>query len=192
MHYQVIRNTMRVVAAALVVVAAFSATAVADVDTGFYIGGSVGQSFVENDFRGLDDDDDFDFDEDDIAYRFFAGIRPVPFFAVEGGWRDFGTPDDSIADIGRVEADITAWDLFGVLILPIGPVDLFGKAGVGFWDTEFKLGGREVGETGEDFMWGGGVALRLSRFGIRAEWEQLETDFPDSLGVLSLGATVMF
>lgn len=184
-------QSLRYLAIALLCGLAMTGTALAR-DTGVYIGGSVGQSFVENDFGDIEGDDDFEFDSDDIAYRGFLGFRPIPYFAVEGGWRDFGTPDDSIADGTNVEADITAWDVFGVVFLPIGPIDLFGKAGVGFWDAEFSGRNFNVDETGEDFMWGGGIGLRLGRFGTRVEWEQLETDFPDTLGVLSLGFTVMF
>lgn len=161
---------------------------------GAFIGASAGFSVIEDDFRDVDVEagvEGIDFDENDFAYRLFAGYRPVEFIAFEGGWRDFGNPDDRLPE-GLVETDVTSFDLFAVGIVPILFVDVFAKGGIGFWDVERNAFGLKTSDSGEDFIWGIGAAVRILSFGIRAEWEQLETDHPEDLGMASVGLTYTF
>lgn len=160
-------------------------------DTGFFIGASLGQSFIRDSFTDFEDEE-FSFNEEDLGYRIFFGYRPLKILAVEAGWRDFGTPDKGLADIGRVKYENTAFDAFVVGILPIWILEIRAKAGVGLWDAKVKAMGSGFSDDGQDFMWGAGINVQLASFGIRAEWEQLETDHPETLGMASVGLTYTF
>ena len=91
----------------------------------FYLGGSVGTAQINE----SDDIADFEFDTDGLGYKIFAGynlgLGSGFDFAVEGSYVDFGRYTSSGAAYQDVEC--TAWDLFGVGKLDLGPIELFGK-----------------------------------------------------------------
>ncbi len=163
-------------------------------DTGMYIGASVGQLTLNVDDIG-DDLEDFDFSGDSTAFKFFGGYRFLSFLSVEGGYRDLGSPDDSFGDL-KVETGLTAWDLEAVGILPIGPIDLFAKAGILWWDADIKarLGddSERDSDNGSDLLYGVGVALRLGSVAVRGELERFDIENTDDVYMWSLGATITF
>ena len=161
-------------------------------DTGFFIGGGVGQAFIRDSFSDLGNEEDFNFNEKDLGYRLFLGYRPLKILAVEAGWRNFGTPDKGVLNIGAIEYKNTAFDAFVVGIVPIWILEIHGKVGVGLWDSKTKFMGIERNDNGSDFMWGAGLAVQIASIGVRVEWEQLETDHPETLGMASVGLTYTF
>ena len=164
----------------------------ADVDTGFFIGGSIGKSFTEIDVNDISNIKDYEFDEDDLSYKLFAGYRPIRFLAIEAGYRDFGSPDYKRANVDRFKSETTAFDVFAVGILPIPFIDIFVKGGAVYWDSDFYVGNTKFNEDDTDFIWGGGIALRIRSISARVEWEQIETDIHDRLGMLSAGISYTF
>ena len=155
---------------------------------GLLIGGSVGQSFYNTEIEDLDGES-FKLNDQDFAYKIFAGYR-FGFVAIEGGYRDLGKVEDKSGEI-VFRTKTTGLDLALLGMLPVGPIDLFARAGMIAWDSEFDIG--DIGNTdeGTDFMWGLGGAFRLGGLGIRLEWEQFAID-PDSIGMLSAGVTFAF
>lgn len=108
--------------------------------SGFYLGAGIGHASVGNLEQ---DDDELSFDGDDLGFKLFAGYNfgLIPFLelAVEGGYIDFGKPDDVIEDT-RVELDLDGLTLVGLVGLKLGPVDLFAKAGAISWDAKAASG----------------------------------------------------
>ena len=139
---------------------------------GFFVGGSlaytqVGASFDYNDYK------DLDFENEDLGFKVFAGFK-WGMLGVEGGYLNFGNPDGSVK--GRdVDVKLDGFDLFGVLTLPLGPVDIFGKLGGFVWNAD--LSGRNIlhdSDDGFDLCGGVGAALNFGHFGIRAEVEYFD------------------
>jgi hypothetical protein len=165
---------------------------------GFYLGASVGVSTVS--VTGFDDDlGEIDFSDSPTGYKIFAGYRFLTFLAVEGSYVDLGTAREAIdTDFGDVGVDIgiTGWDLFGVGVLPIGPVDLFAKVGGIQWDADVKaylgeMSDRES-EDGTDWAYGVGIGFRLWRVALRGEFEMFDVDGAEDVYMVSLGAAFVF
>jgi OOP family OmpA-OmpF porin len=175
----------------LAIALALAPGASAFAEDGFYAGVGVGQATIEI------DDSDIDFDQDDFGWKAFAGYRFMPYFGVEGGYVDFGEPDDSILGID-VEVDADGWDLFAVGFWPIGEKwDLFAKLGVIAWSADIKgsFQGESVSEEedGADLAYGLGAGWNFSeRFSVRGEWEYFDIDDTDEVYLLSLSAVYRF
>jgi hypothetical protein len=165
-------------------------------DNGFYLGASVGQTQLEIDELG-EDIQSADFSGDDMAYKVFAGIRFLTFLSVEGAYRDFGAPEDELAELdATVTADLTGYDVAAVGYLPLGIADIFAKAGMISWDADFKLdaGGSSVSvsDDGEDPLYGLGFQLRFKSFAVRAEVEYFDIEGADALYMYSVGGAFTF
>ena len=177
----------------LVSLLAISGTAIAD--TGFYIGGSVGDTTLQADFDDPIGDGTFSFDESDFSWKAFGGINfdlPVIQLGIEAGYVDLGGPSATFAS-EEYGVDVTAWDAFGVAGFNLGPVKLFGKLGVISWDAEATIAGIEAGsDDGTDTAYGVGAALELGSFQIRAEYEAFDISDVEDLYMLSAGFVYTF
>ncbi|WP_455220224.1 outer membrane beta-barrel protein [Kaarinaea lacus] len=170
----------------------FSNTAVAGSDSGFYLGGSIGQSTIKG--TGQDPTSgDFTFNEQDAGYKIFAGynfgIIPLIDLAVEGSYVDFGNPSTSIPGVGSVELGLTGWDAFGLGALTFGPFSVFGKMGLISWDSDSSLGGSD---SGSDPAYGLGAKFILGSLAIRAEYEYFDINELSDLYMLSAGVSWTF
>ncbi len=155
--------------------------ALAGTESGFYLGGGVGMSSVGD----LDSDlGNVDFDEDDFGWKVFAGYNFgwIPFLdiAVEGGYVDFGEPDGN-----QVEVEVDGWDAFGVVGAKLGPIGVFGKAGVINWDAEASSALGSADEDGTDPAYGIGLRFQVASFQIRGEYEYFDVDSADDVSLLS-------
>ena len=89
------------------------------------IGAGIGQAGIKDNINTGT------FDANDAAYKAFIGWRfkvPVVNFAVEGAYTDFGKPSQTLG-AQRVETKLHGPSLAGLVILPLGPFDLYGKGG---------------------------------------------------------------
>ncbi len=68
-------------------------TANAYADEGLALGASVGHVNIE------DDDPGFSFDANDTGYKFFASYTASNNLGVEGGYIDFGSPEDIVGGL---------------------------------------------------------------------------------------------
>jgi OOP family OmpA-OmpF porin len=187
---------------ATLIAPAFVAGAAQAAEPGFYLGGSVGQSTAKAS-AGIDDGEGgfntFHFDKTETGYKAFVGFNFLPFLGVEGGYVDFGSPEDhAVFGIQSIdgEVDATGWEAFLVGTLPIGPVDLFVKAGGIEASFDLKvhdnLGTGQTfkdSESNEMFAYGAGAQWNIGKFGIRVEAEGYDVSKLDDLYFISLGAT---
>jgi opacity protein-like surface antigen len=154
-------------------------------DNGIYLGGSVGQANLE--IENIDGLTAADFKGDDTAFKFIAGIRPLDWLAVEASYVNFGEPEDTVLGT-QLKTEGDGISAFAVGFLPLGPVDLFAKAGLLTWDTQVS----GFDEDGTDFAYGVGAQFRVWSLSVRAEYEKFEVDQIDDLNLLSVGVTFTF
>ncbi len=163
-------------------------------DGSFYLGGGVGTSFINHTLSETVEGigiNDFKIDQNNFAYKIYAGYRMNKFLALEGGYRNTGKAEDTFA--GETLTSTTkGWDVEAVGVLDLDILFAFAKAGAFFWNTENSYGEEvnEVKKTG--FLWGVGVGVKLGGLAVRAEWESLGTDNPESLSMLTAGVTFGF
>jgi opacity protein-like surface antigen len=164
-----------------------SGVATAEQESGPYIGGSLGQAWLDV------SEDDVDFDDDDWGYKIFAGynfsIITLLDLAVEGSYVDFG--EASSAEILDQDVGIIGWDLFGLACLNLGPIGVFGKVGQILWDSDSDAIQDFLDDSGNDMAYGIGVKFQIASFGVRAEYESFDIDIAD-VGFLSLGVSLTF
>ena len=157
-------------------------------DEGFSVGASVARASVEAQGLGQTVNGDAD------GSRIFGSYMFTRRFGIEAGYSDFGRPDDStIAPNVEVESD--SYDLYAVGVHPVTEkLDVFGKAGVVSWNTEIELDETtEVSSSSTDLALGFGGEYNVSeRFGIRAEFEWIDSDTSGAVQMVSLGGVFRF
>ncbi|HEX6999187.1 MAG TPA: porin family protein [Gammaproteobacteria bacterium] len=176
-------------AAALAVVVGPAAAQERDTDSGPYLGVGLGDfSSAVDRIEDLDDVDDvgLDFDDED-ASKLFGGWRFNRFLAVQLDYIDFGESTGSL-DLLDFESDTSGLAPAVVGTLPLGPVELFARAGMIFYDIDIDVGGeRFIDESGSDPIYSAGIGVTLlGRLSLRAEYEEIdiaELDEADSVWI---------
>lgn len=169
-------------------------------DSGFYLGGSIGQASIE--VAGDVDLDVPDFDENDFAWKVFGGynfgLGPIDL-GVEGGYVDFGSPSQAfpVPVLLNVDIDLTGFSLWGVAALDLGLIDVFGKLGAIAWDGEAVASVSDLGSLGEDdsgtdLGYGIGARFNLGGLSIRGEWERYDLDNIEQVDMFSVGLSFSF
>jgi hypothetical protein len=158
---------------------ALSHTSWAGGDSGFYIGGSIGESDFESKAKATDNDQAYK-----LLGGFNFGIIPLIDLAIEASYRDFGSFDSADLDSGGVES----FDVFGLAALTFGPLGIFGKAGYAELDADSNLGG-----SSSNPAYGIGVRFQIGSLSLRGEYEYFDTssDIRD-LAMTSIGLTYTF
>ena len=173
----------------------FSSASIAGSDSGFYIGGSVGQATVEFQDQ-TSTGETFDFSESDSAYKIFGGynfgIIPLIDLAVEGSYVDLGEASTTLSTGATAGVEISGWDAFGLAALTFGPFSVFGKAGVIAWDSDFNIGGVTGSDSGSDPAYGLGAKLQFGSLAARAEIEYFDVGDLDDLFMGSVGLSWTF
>ncbi len=164
---------------------------------GFYLGGGVGDfSSAVDEINNLDDVDDvgIDFSDGDNATKVFAGWNFNRFFAVQGDFVDFGEASGFVSTSARGTSDVQGLAPSIVGTLPIGPIELFGRVGIMFYDVDLNLtGGRVIDESGEDLVWSAGLGIDvLDRLNLRLEYEEIDIAELDEADALWLTAAWKF
>lgn len=168
-------------------------------DSGFYVGGSIGQSTLK---VPSDITDVPDFDEDDTGYKIFAGYNfnlALFNFGVEGGYTDFGKPSAALDTDTILNIDADGWSVWGMGGLNFGPLDVFAKVGTISWDASVSIDGIDPdfdfgsnSDSGTDVGYGLGARLSLGRLSIRGEWEAFDIEDTDDVFLFSLGLAWQF
>ncbi|HSG82160.1 MAG TPA: porin family protein [Gemmatimonadota bacterium] len=158
-------------------------------DNGVYVGAGIGQSNVQ-----VDASTDLPgFDGDDTGFKLIAGVRPLDWLAAEVNYVDLGAPEGDVAGT-RIATDASGITAFGIALLELPFLDLYGKLGAVRWDVTASIPdiGLSGDASGTDLAWGAGAQLRFLSFGLRLEYERFEiSDFDDS-DFLSLSVTYTF
>ena len=161
----------------------------ADAAGGLYIGAGVGNTTIKDSTGGGN------FDSSDTSYKAFVGYRfnliPIIDLAVEGGYTDFGKPSQDFAG-QKVDFKLHGADAAALLIFPLGPLDLYGKAGMLSWSADTSVGGTTSSKTGTDPFYGVGVGFFIWKIGIRAEAEQYKIKDIDRVQMYSVNALFQF
>lgn len=158
----------------------------AGTDSGFYIGASVGQTSVEDNF-----DSSFNVKDDDNGHKIFFGYNfgLVPFLdlAVEADYREYGKFGNNV-----INTEVTSSEIFGVVGFNFGLIGVFGKLGYSDTDLESAAGSINVDDSESATAYGIGAKMNFGSFGIRVEYEELDLDAVDDLNMISVGATYTF
>ena len=106
-------------------------------DEGFFVGGSIGSAELSEDFDGLN------IDTDATSFRIIGGWRFNKYFAVEGGYHDFGDFEQQIDLNGTPATASLSADGFTLGVggyLPLGErFSLLGRFGMFFWDGNAEI-----------------------------------------------------
>lgn len=125
-------------------------------DTGLYVGGSVGSATLSKDLGS------FKIETESTPYRFTFGLQLHDFFALEGGYQNFGSFEDRFTvsgepvDIG-LKADGFTLGFTGSIPLS-DRFSLFGRGGAFFWDGDALIDSVLYGRVGA-FFWDEDVYL---------------------------------
>jgi len=192
-----------VTAATLVALSGAWTAANAENESGFYVGGGVGQFNVK-----IDDVDDADdaierLDDDDTSWKLFAGYRFNPYLSLEAAYIDFGGPSDSIdasGSSGDYKVEASGFAPYVVGTLPVGPVELFAKVGYYFYDTDLTVDLDDLGgdvfrssSSEEDLLYGAGVGMTFfEHLNARLEYEKIDSDVMDDADAIWLSGAWRF
>lgn len=174
------------VTAALLV--SFIVFAPAESQADAYIGGSIGQSYVELD-AGTPAVPAV-FDEEDFGWKAMIGYDfnfPVITLGVEANYVDFGAPSGNVAG-SQIEVDANGFAGFGTAGFNLGPVGVFAKYGVISWDASLTIDGFDTGsEDGTDPAYGVGAKFGLGSVEVRGEYEIYDIEDSEDIAMLSVG-----
>jgi hypothetical protein len=172
-------------------IAFLSAPGLAMADSGLFIGGSVGNTTVEDDFDG------FVLDSDTNSYRLVTGFQFGDMLGFEIGYQDFGELNELLT-IGTTTSDAlvktNGWTAGATLDLPVGDTfSLIGRAGVYFWDADVVVDGFSIDLPGdENPYYGAGARVIVSpNLSLIGDWTRFELDNVN-LDTISIGFQYRF
>ena len=176
-------------------IAAALALAASHASAQAYLGGSIGQSDIDDQIAtGLITGGSVD--GTDSAFKIFGGYMFNRHFGLEAAYVDLGEATYSGNFLGlpvtggRVE--LSGVNISALGALPIGErFSLFGKIGLFMWDAEASdtTGGVPFSaqQDGTDLSFGIGLGYQFTRnLGVRAEWEMFTTEDAES-SLISVG-----
>ncbi|HLB84963.1 MAG TPA: outer membrane beta-barrel protein [Steroidobacteraceae bacterium] len=173
--------------AATALAATLGATTALAVDNGIYVGASVGDASVDINQGG------FDIDDSATAFKVNVGWRILDWAGIEANYVDLGEVDGEFNGLGLegepLEYEADGINFSGLLFLPVGPVDLFARAGFISWGTKARLPdieGASDSDDGMDLSYGAGAQFRVWSLSLRAEYEVFDVN-PDKVDMISLG-----
>lgn|SRR5262245_38145859 len=156
---------------------------------GLYLGAGIGVASIKDQVNTET------FDSDDASYKAFVGWRfdlvPVIDLAVEAAYTEFGRPSQRLSG-QDVRFKLKGPSLAGLLIFPLGPLDLYGKAGIIEWKSDREVAGTTSSDSGTDAFYGAGVGFTVWKIGIRAEYERYQIKDIDRVQMLSVSALFQF
>ena len=173
--------------------ASIVAFAPAESQAGGYIGGSVGQSYVELN-AGTPTVPEV-FDEDDFGFKGFVGYDAnfaVLNLGVELAYVNFGAPSGDVLGT-QFELEVDGFAGFGVAGVDLGPVGVFAKYGVVSWDASITTDGVDAGsEDGSDPAYGVGLKFGVGSLEVRGEYEIFDIEDSDDVAMVSVGLVWRF
>jgi len=171
----------------------FGGTAVADdTESGFYVGAGVGD--YSADLSQPTNAGNVTLHFDGNANKIFGGWRFFRALALQVDYTDF---QDSGVTFGATSSSNKTQALSPnvVATLPIGPVELFAKAGVLFSDVHVNTanGASLLSSSSTDPVYGAGVGVTIAkRVDLRAEYERIKISHFDNPNAVWLTAAWHF
>lgn len=181
-------NTCIRIVAAAGLASALLVTSVHAAESGFYLGGAVGQAQITDNppqTGGQEVSETF------TPYRAFAGYRigvvPILDFAGEIGYSNLGTASGSTGGVAT-QYKAQGTDASVLVILPILLFDFYGRVGVMRYDLDKTFNGVTTNSSGSAGYYGAGVGVRVGPIGVRLEYDRV--DNPDvntfDVGMISI------
>lgn len=189
--------------------------AAADNLLGLYIGGAIGQSYVEASGEQIDAGgsvyfDTGSFSETHSAFKVMAGIRPISLLGAELAYMDLGHPSGSF-NAFPANVSMNGESAFAVIYLPVPIVDFILKAGLAHIKSEVNgtgysgpiclpnslcplyvgIGPFQLDRTNTGFASGAGAQYKFGSLAVRAEYERFNAA-GEHPALLSLGLTWSF
>ena len=158
---------------------------------GFYVGASVGQAELSDDFDGLVVDDN------STAYRVVAGWSFNENFALEGGYHNFGDFEQVFDNFGIPATASLSADGFTLGAVGSIPVtdrfSLMGRAGWYFWDGDAEINNVSQATPEDSNLYlGAGITFDVTeRLQLTGDWTRYELEDTTS-GVFSFGLQYHF
>lgn len=121
-------------------------------------------------------------------WKVWAGVRPIPLFAVEADYIDLGS--QNIVSTHLSYKAFTGYAV-GFLPIPVPYLDVFGKVGLARWTqsggTSFPAGGFfSLSDNGTQFAWGAGGQVHIGNLGARLEYENFSVRNTNGANLVSL------
>lgn len=152
---------------------------------GFYIGGSGGVGLAKLDFDEINL-----LDDSALVWKAVTGFR-WRYFAVEFDYRSLSQVK-AVFPGSELTAQSKGFTGSLLLILPLGPIDFFGRGG-GHRATSTVGFGEDLVETKEwVLLYGGGLGIRVGSFALRFEYERVDLEAIAALNQLTGGFTIAF
>jgi Outer membrane protein beta-barrel domain len=124
-----------------------------------------------------------------LGYR--MGAIPLVDLAAEATYTSFGSASQT--SLGQnVEYKLHGPSVAGLLIFPLGPLDLYGKVGTLAWSSDKNIGGASSTRTGTDAFYGAGVGFRVLKLGFRVEYERYDVPSADRVQMVSGSIVLQF
>jgi hypothetical protein len=166
---------------AFIVATAFAATPVFAQDDnteGLYFGIGLGDFSTGIDDISAADEAHLDFDSDDSASKLFAGWRFNRLVAVQIDRVDFERSTDASDALNVLSTKAEGFGPSLVGTLPLGPLELFARAGVFWYDVEIDRNETSLAtDSDRDSIFGAGIGFTIAeRLNLRAEYEVVEID----------------
>jgi hypothetical protein len=178
---------------AAVAVTALSISCADAADSGLYIGAGYGQAYVQDKPDNPAAPGTIDFSSNSGASQVFIGYRlraiPLVDFAAEAGYSDFGKASETVQG-QNVQYKLRGEQVSGLAILPLGPLDFYGKVGAMYWTSDKDIGETTSSKTGTNAFYGAGMGFKVWKLGVRAEYDYY--DVPNIDRVQSYSASVLF
>jgi hypothetical protein len=167
-----------------------------DDDTdGFYLGAGLGDFSVDTDeLDELSDLDDvnLDFDSDESARKAFVGWRFNRFFATQLDIVDFGRSQAGANEL-RVSTSSEGVAPSIVGTLPLGPVELFLRGGILWYDLSIESNTEVFDDSDRDPVFSTGVGFTVAeKLNLRLEYEVVDIDTFDDAHAVWLNAAWRF
>ncbi|HEU4654558.1 MAG TPA: porin family protein [Steroidobacteraceae bacterium] len=197
-------------AAVALSLSASSAFAQEQNDAGFYVGAGVGQFNVQIDDVDQTDEAIQKLDDDDNSWKAFVGWRFNPFLSLELAYIDFGDVNGTFrggnsttasGSGGNYDVSISGFAPYVIGTIPLGPIELFGKAGYYFYDVDQSYNfdqplSQDIVDSSSsesDFMYGAGVGVTfLQHVNVRLEYERIDSSVVDDADALWLSGAWRF
>jgi opacity protein-like surface antigen len=154
---------------------------------GLYASGALGQASVASDSwsQAIVLANPSSFRENNGAWAARIGVRPIPLFAAEAEYYDFGNPSASVNATTSVGVKMKGTGVYGLVFLPIPFIDLYAKAGMAHMRTSTRITfsctptpgcapqapvGFETRDT--SLAYGAGLQFKVGDLGVRGEYQR--------------------
>jgi opacity protein-like surface antigen len=168
------------------VLGTMAAPAFAENEGGPYLGGGFGRFDLKiHNFNDVGQAADTIADSNDNAWKVFAGWRMSPYWAIEAAYVDLGNPGSTFSATGSTgvyKVHVAGFTPSLIGTLPLGPVELFAKAGYYFYNLKLDVNVQSLGSAGlqsshsrSDFVYGAGAGVTfMEHLNFRGEYERIK------------------